>query len=197
VGLTWLAGWPYGELIRRIARILSYTWGGLGVLLVVLGIIIFIWIDDVEVRKYATISLIMGLAWLMLPIVWIGRYHLQQKFLTPAHWLAGWLIPCWLALALAGSLGLLGDYNPDVRVFLQQPAIASIVQNHPIYFLQIEGKTGVLLNFYTPVHGQPVNSINQLPAFSYAWISASQAPQLTTPYQVIGTVQKHHLIQVF
>ncbi len=177
--------------------LISYIFGGLGILLVLAGIVILIGVDDVEIRKYAILGLIMGLGWLILPMVWIGRYHFEQKFLTAGYWLAGWLIPCWLALAVAGGLGLLSDYNPDVRVFLQQPAIASILQNHPIYFLQVEGKTAVLLNFCTPVHGKQVNSITELPASSYAWISTTQAAELTTPHQVIGTVQEHQLIQVF
>ena len=190
VGLSWLGKWGDRKLIRKVAGVLSYTFGGLGILLVVAGIVILIGVDGVEVRQYALLGLIMGFGWLILPLVWIGRYQFE-------YWVAGWLIPCWLGLAVAGNLGLLGDYNPDVRVFLQQPAIASIVQNHPIYFLQVEGKTGVLLNFYTPVHGKQVNSITELPSSSYAWISANQGAELTTPHQVIGTVQKHQLIQVF
>lgn len=196
VGLGWLAGWGHGQLTRKVAGILSYIWGGLGVLLVVAGVIMLIWVDNIEVSKYATVGLVMGLAGLILPLVWVSRYHLQQKLLTTGYWLGGWLIPCWLALAMAGSLGLFSDYNPDVRFFLQQPAIASILLHHPIYFLQVEGKTGVLLNFYTPLHGQPVNSITELPVFSYAWISTNQGATLTTPHQVIGTVKKHQLIQV-
>ncbi|MBD2456270.1 hypothetical protein H6G80_19605 [Nostoc sp. FACHB-87] len=50
---------------------------------------------------------------MILPSVWIARHHYNYKFLTASYWLAGWLIPCWLALAVAGSLGLIGDYNPD------------------------------------------------------------------------------------
>ncbi|MDB9375130.1 ArnT family glycosyltransferase [Nodularia sphaerocarpa] len=196
VGLSWLGKWGEGE-IKKLPRNLSYAFGGLGILLVLAGIVILIGVDGVEVRKYAILGLIMGCGWLILPMVWIGREKFEQKFLTAGYWWAGWLIPCWLGLAVAGNLGLLSDYNPDVRVFLQQPAIASIVQHHPIYFLQTEGKTAVLLNFYTPIHGEQVDSITELPASSYAWISANHAAELTTPHQVIGTVQKHQLIQVF
>ena len=206
VGLSWLGGWGNGEIswrkplhdsISTVTGNLSYAFGGLGMILVLAGIVILIGVDGVEIRKYAILGLIMGLGWLILPMVWIGRYQFEQKFLTAGYWLAGWLIPCWLGLAVAGNLGLLGDYNPDVRVFLQQPAIASILQNHPINFVQIDGKTAVLLNFYTPVHGEQVDSISQLPASSYAWISATQGLESTTPHQVIGTVQQHQLIQVF
>ena len=195
VGLSWLGKWG-DEKIKKVAGYLSYTFAALGILLVLAGIVILIGVvDGVDIRKYATLGLIMGFGWLILPMVWIGRYHFEQKFLTAGYWWAGWLIPCWLALAVAGNLGLFSDYNPDMRVFLQQPAIASILQNHPIYFLQTEGKTGVLLNFYTPIHGEKVDSITELPASSYAWISANQAAELTTPYKVIGTVQKHQLIR--
>ncbi|MBE9052879.1 glycosyltransferase family 39 protein [Nostocales cyanobacterium LEGE 11386] len=180
---------------RKIPRYLSYGLGLLGILLVLGGIVAFVW-GDVDIRKYATVGLIMGLGWLILPVVWISHHHFQQKFFTARYWLAGWLIPCWLALAAAGSLGLLGDYNPDIKTFIQQPAIASILQTHPIYFVQVGGKTGVLLNFYTPVHGEQVESISELPASSYAWISANQAGELTTSHRVLGTVQQHQLIQL-
>ncbi|MEA5580307.1 glycosyltransferase family 39 protein [Nodularia harveyana UHCC-0300] len=188
VGLSELGKWG-DRKIKKVAGYLSYGCGGLGVLLVLAGIIILIGVvDDVEIRQYATLGLIMGCGWLMLPLVWIGRYQFQ-------YWLAGWLIPCWLTLAVAGGFGLFSDYNPEVRVFLQQPAIASILQSHPIYFVQVEGKTGVLLNFYTPVHGKQVNSITELPPSTYAWISATQEAESTTPHQVIGTVQNHQLIR--
>ena len=195
VGLDWLGKWGDGK-IRKIAGYLSYTWGALGVLLVLAGIIMLNVVDGVEMRQYTTIGLIVGFGWVILPLVWIGRYQLQQKWLKVSYWWAGWLIPCWLGLSVAGGFGLLSDYNPDVRVFLQQPAIAAILQNHPIAFVQIDGKTAVLLNFYTPIHGARVNTIADLPPSSYAWISATQSPELTTLYQVIGTVQEHHLIKV-
>lgn len=202
VGLEWLGRGmrdtkklPH-DYINKISRNLSYAFGGLGILLVVAGTVVVMRVNDVDIRKYALIGLIMGLGWLILPLVWIGRYQWNQKFLTTGYWLAGWLIPCWLALAVAGSLGLFSDYNPEVKNFLQQPAIASILQTHPIYFVQVEGKTGVLLNFYTPIHGEPVESISQLPASSYAWTSAVQATASTTPHHVLGTVQQHQLIQV-
>lgn len=198
VGLDWLAKGmrEKKEKIRVIPRYLSYGFGGLGILLVVAGIVILIGVDDVDIRKYAMIGLIMGLGWLILPLVWIGRFHLHQKFLTSNYWLAGWLIPCWLALAVAGNFGLFNDYNPEVRNFLQQPAIASILNTYPIYFVQVEGKTGVLLNFYTPIHGEQLESISQLPTSSYAWTSTMQTATSATPYRVLGSVQKHQLIQI-
>lgn len=186
---------PFPHKIWTIPRNLSFACGVLGVLLLLGGIVVLAG-GGADIRKYATIGLTMGLGWLILPVVWIGRYHFGYKWLTSDYWVAGWLIPCWMALAVAGSFGVFGDYNPVFRTFIQQPAIAKVLQTHPIYFVQVGGKTAVLLNFYTPVHGKKVDSISELPAFSYAWISAQQSAELSTPHHVLGTVQEYQLIQV-
>ncbi|NEU71133.1 glycosyltransferase family 39 protein [Hassallia byssoidea VB512170] len=185
---------PTPPLYFEIPRNLSYAFGGLGILLVLAGVVAFA-VGGVEIRKYATVVLALGLGWLILPLVWIGRYRFGQKFLTARYWIAGWLIPAWLALAVAGFNGFIGDYNPDVRAFLTQKAIAEILQTNPINFVQVGGKTGVLLNFYTPHHGKQVQQVSQLSAGSYAWISAKQ-PALSTPHRVLGTVQDYQLIQL-
>jgi 4-amino-4-deoxy-L-arabinose transferase-like glycosyltransferase len=90
--------------IRNLPRNLSYGFGGLGILLVIASIGVFSW-GSSDIRKYATIGLAMGLGWLILPVVWISRYHFGIKFLTARYWIAAWLIPCWLALAAIGSIG--------------------------------------------------------------------------------------------
>ncbi|MBW4613533.1 MAG: glycosyltransferase family 39 protein [Desmonostoc vinosum HA7617-LM4] len=177
----------------NISRNLSYIFGALGVLLLLAAIAIIIW-GNADIRKYASLGLSVGLGWLILPLVWIC--HFRIKFLTAHYWLAGWLIPCWLALAVAGSQGFFSDYNPVFRTFFQQKAIASILQSHPIYFVQVGGKNAVLLKFYTSVHGKPLDTIFQVPAFGYAWIDTKQSPELSTPHRVVGTVQQYQLIQV-
>ncbi|MEH2412500.1 ArnT family glycosyltransferase [Nostoc sp.] len=180
---------------KNLPRNLSYGFGGLGVLLVIASIGVFSW-GGSDIRKYATIGLAIGLGWLILPVVWISRYHFGKKFLTSRYWIAGWLIPCWLALATMGSIGLLSDYNPVLRTFLQQSAIASIIQTHPIYFVQLDAKTKVLLNFYLSIRPQPVVSISQLPALSYVLIYTDQSPKLSRPHRIIGTVKQYQLIQI-
>ncbi len=180
---------------KNLPRNLSYSFGGLGVLLVIVSIIVLSW-GDSDIRKYAIIGLAIGLGWLILPVVWIGRYHFGKKFLTTRYWIASWLIPCWLGLAVMGSIGLLSDYNPVLRVFLQQSAIAPFVQSHPIYYVQIDQKTQVLLDFYLSIHAQQVVSISQVPTFSYAWIYTDQSPKLSRTYRILGTVKEYQLIQI-
>ncbi len=181
--------------IKNLPRNLSYIFGGLGILLVIASIGVFSW-GSSDIRKYATIGLAMGLGWLILPVVWISRYHFGKKFLTARYWIAGWLIPCWLALAAMGSIGLLSDYNPVLKTFLQQSTIASILQSHPTYYVQIDQKTQVLLDFYLAIHAQQVASISQIPALSYAWIYADQSPKLSRPHRIIGAVEEYLLIQI-
>jgi 4-amino-4-deoxy-L-arabinose transferase-like glycosyltransferase len=179
---------------KNLPRNLSYGFGGLGILLIIASIIVLGWSGS-DIRKYGTIGLAMGLGWLILPAVWISRYHFGKN-LTTRYWIAGWLIPCWLALAAMGSMGLLSDYNPVLRTFLQQPAIASIIQTNPIYFVEIDAKTKVLLNFYLSSRPQQVASISQLPALSYALIYASQSSTLSRPYRILATVKEYLLIQI-
>ncbi|MFN6572134.1 glycosyltransferase family 39 protein [Dendronalium sp. ChiSLP03b] len=196
VGLDWLGRiYQLGLTKQNIPRNLSYACGVLGILLLLAAIVIFAW-DDADISKYAIIGLIVGLGWLILPLIWIARYHFDLKFLTARYWLAGWLIPCWLALAVAGNLGLFSDYNPLYKDFFQQRAIASILQTHPIYFVQVGGKNSVLLNFYTPVRGKQVDTVSQVPAFSYAWIDTKQTPRFSKSYRILGAVQNYQLIQV-
>ncbi|MEH2307201.1 ArnT family glycosyltransferase [Nostoc sp.] len=179
---------------KNFPRNLSYGFGGLGFLLVIASIGIFSW-GSFDFRKYATIGLAMGLGWLILPVVWISRYHFGKKFLTARYWIAGWLIPCWLALATIGSIGLLSDYNHVLKTFLQQSAIASTLQSHPTYYVEIDQKTEVLFEFYLPIHAQQVASISQIPALSYAWIYSDQSPKLSRPHRILGTVKEYQLIQ--
>lgn len=180
---------------KNLPRNLSYVFGGLGVLLVVASIALISW-GGSDIRKYASIGLAMGLGWLILPVVWISRYHFGKKFLTARYWIAGWLIPCWLALATIGSIGLLSDYNPVLKTFLQESAIAPILQSHPIYYVQIDQKTQALLDFYLSIHAQQVVSISQVPTLSYALIYTAQSPNLSRPHRLVGTVEEYQLIQV-
>jgi 4-amino-4-deoxy-L-arabinose transferase-like glycosyltransferase len=181
----------------RILQTLSYAFGALSILLLLTGTVVFLVSDsDGEIRNYAIIGLVLGLSWLTLPLIWIARCRLGKKLIAAHYWIGAWLFSTWLSLAVTGSLGLLSNYNPDVKAFLQQPQITQILQNHSINFINVGGKTGVLLNFYTPQHGKRVNQVSQLSAFSYAWISEKSASTISQPFRVIGEVQNYQLIHL-
>lgn len=190
-----------------LPRTLSYAFGSLGCLLFIAGIIVSTGIKlpginlDAEVRKYGAVALVLGVTWLTLPIIWIYRQR-GKMFFTARYWLASWLLGPWLALAVAGYVGLLGNYNPDVKIFLQQRAIASVLQTHPINFVVQQtqalttggDKALLLLTFYTPRLGQRFTKISDLPVANYAWVSPD-AVESSARFRHLGTFRGWQLIQ--
>ncbi|MBK1986131.1 glycosyltransferase family 39 protein [Sphaerospermopsis aphanizomenoides BCCUSP55] len=199
VGLDWLANiYQQGKITQikaYIPRNISYAFGVLGIILILASIVVLI-AGFVDIQKYTILALISGLACLIVPLIWILRYRFGQNFLTARYWIGGWLIAIWISLATAGSLGLLGDFNPAFRIFFQQESIAAILQQHPVNFVNLDGKNAVLINFYTPIHGQEVESISQLPALSYAWIYQPNSDNLSKKYRILGTIKDYQLIQI-
>ncbi|HLO88399.1 MAG TPA: glycosyltransferase family 39 protein [Nostocaceae cyanobacterium] len=181
--------------IKHLPRNLSYALGLLGLLCIVAGVILLTG-GNLQLRKYAILGVITGLSCLIVPGVWIGRYHFRLKFLTQRYWVGSWLITCWLILATAGCLGLLSDYNPKYRVFFQQPAIASILKSHPVSFVRVDGKNSVLVDFYTPIRGKKLDSMAELPANSYAWLYTQQLPELSKSHRLIGVIEDYQLVEI-
>ncbi len=183
----------------RILQTINYTFAALVILVLLTGTAVFFISDsDGEIRNYAIIGLVLGFGWLTLPLIWIARCRFGKNIITARYWIGAWLISAWLSLAVTGSLGLLSNYNPDFQAFLQQPEISQTLKNHPIDLVGVGGKTGVLINFYTPKHGKRVNinEVDRLPVSSYVWIPKKQASQILQPHQVIGEVQKYQLIKL-
>jgi 4-amino-4-deoxy-L-arabinose transferase-like glycosyltransferase len=197
------------KYFMSLPRNLSYIFGGLGGLIFLAAILLYTDIlpitigKDVDIRSYRQIALILGLGWLTLPLIWIARHRFGKTFLTAKYWLASWLLTAWLALAATGATGLLGNYNPDVKVFLQQRAIASILENNSINFVVQKTEaltTGgdealLLLTFYTPHWGQRFKQIQELPAGNYAWVSPEPSVGASTSYRQLGTFRGWKLIQ--
>lgn len=209
VGLDWLTtGWDDGHNqdklkktsadlfnLEKLRRNLSYIFGILGLLLVIVSIVAIL-VTQENIRQYATVTLVLGIGWLILPLIWICRYCFVYKFVNSKYWLAGWLTPVWLALAVAGSNGFFSNYNPEIKTFLEQPAIAQILNTYPVNFIDVGGKTGVILNFYTSQHGQKFSEVPPLPIHSYTWIKAEKVSKLSQPYQILGSVKNYQLIKI-
>jgi 4-amino-4-deoxy-L-arabinose transferase-like glycosyltransferase len=183
------------KTIKYLPRNLSYALGLLSLLCIVAGAVLLAG-GDVKLQEYAILGLVAGLSCLIVPAVWIGRNHLGYKFLTQRYWVGSWLIACWLILATAGCLGLLTDYNPKYRVFFQAPTIASILKSHPVSFVKVDGKNSVLVNFYTPIRGNVLESMAELPANSYAWLYTQMLPESPKPHRIIGAIEDYQLVQV-
>jgi 4-amino-4-deoxy-L-arabinose transferase-like glycosyltransferase len=207
VALDWLVSLYANRTSPRrwLSALLTYTFGGLAVLLILAGIAVTVGIPGVEltpeVQHYGAIAFGLGLGWLVLPIVWIGRHWYGKPAFSARHWLAGWLLGPWLALATLGITGVFGNHNPDVKAFLQQPAIASILQTHPIDFVSKNlpdddaEKTFVLLSFYTPDLGKQVSQVTDLPTSRYAWVGPQHPLTPSTHYRRLGSIRGWQLIQ--
>ena len=214
VAFDWL-GRIYDNKIKTryfafLPRNLSYIFGGLGGLIFLAGILLYTDIlpitvsDDVDIRSYRQIALILGLGWLTLPLIWIAHHRFGKTFLTAKYWIASWLLTAWLVLAMAGTTGLLGNYEPDVKVFLQQRAIASVLQNNSINFVVEKTEaltTGgdealLLLTFYTPHWGKRFKRVWEVPAGNYAWVSPEPSVDISTYYRHLGTFRGWKLIQI-
>ncbi|MBD2136427.1 hypothetical protein H6F32_02240 [Anabaena sp. FACHB-1237] len=214
IALNWL-GEIYNQQFQQtkyflLPRNLSYMFGGLGAIIFIAGIILNTGIikinvsDGTDIKHYSSIGLALGLGWLFLPVIWVARHRFSQKFLTANYWLAGWLIPTWLALAVAGSNGLLSNYSPDVKLFVKQPEIANVLKNESINFVVQETETlitgGVkpllLLTFETPHWGKRFEKLADVPINSYAWVSPEPEVGLLTSKREIGTFRDWKLIQV-
>jgi 4-amino-4-deoxy-L-arabinose transferase-like glycosyltransferase len=180
---------------KKLTRNLSFICGALGIIFLFSGIGITI-IGNPQIRKYVPLGIVVGFSLLILPIVWLGYYRFNNKSLTASHWIAGWLLPLWLGIAVSGGIGLIGDYNPDIKNFIQQPMIAEVLKTQTINFVQVGGKTEVLLKFYTPTQGTFVDSLNKLSPGSYAWISESVIPEVSEKYHIVGRMQKYLLIRL-
>lgn len=187
-------------LLFTIGRYLSYGFGIIGVILIITGTII-LFIDNIDnsIRQYAASILTMGVGWIILPIVWIQRHRFENISAKSKYWIAGCLIPVWLSLAVVGYNGFLSDYNPEFRKFIHSETVAPILQSSPVSLVDISGKTGILINFYTKNIALRVNSLLQVSPNNYAWIESSRtskAPESSIPHRVIGTVKEYSLVQV-
>lgn len=157
---------------RKFIRRLSYFLAGLGGTLAILGLLyrqISATIPDTEPYLSQTITygtLAWGLAW--IATIAIERFCKHGKH----FWLASILVGPWLALALAGSAGLLGDYNADIKSFVGRQEIATILQSQEVNFIAVEReyKTKRLVWFYTPIAGQYYENFQQVPQDRYVWV---------------------------
>ncbi len=208
VGLDWL-GMIYerGTKHKYLVVCLSYGFGGLGCLLFLGGMglefaPLFNLKEYIYLQKYGMSGILLGLGWLTLPLMWIFRQR-GNKLFTAKYWVASWLVSAWLGLAAIAATGLFSDFNPDVKVFFRERAIASTVQHQAINFVVQETQsltTGgdpdlLLLTFYTPHWGQRFRQVSELPAKGYAWVSPESSVWSAAEYRHLGTFHGWKLIQ--
>lgn len=182
-----------------LPRLLSYSFGLLGGLLLLAGILAMTRIPGAslpaEVAAYGPTALGLGSGLLLLPVSW----HVWQKQ-APQVWVANWLAAFWLGFAIAGITGVWGNYSPTLKADLQQPALVSVLAAHAVDFVvaaPVDGetnKTWVLLTFYTPHLGHLYQQLADLPPDAYAWVAPGTEPVPGATYQELEQIQQWRLI---
>ncbi|MGA1602763.1 MAG: ArnT family glycosyltransferase [Prochlorothrix sp.] len=189
--------WNWGLLWIASGLGLLLTLGGVGVWVAIgLGIL------PADNLTYGLLALTWGGPWLVMGVItWRDRQMLRdRRRFWP--WLGSLLCGPWLTIALLGSTGLWGNYNPQLKTFLEQESIAALIQSEHIHWIRGQDlstqarKTGLLLEFYTTHPGQSWTSLDQLSPGAYAWVSDTIAlDTASVPYQNWGEINGWQLIQ--
>ncbi|MBE9031408.1 glycosyltransferase family 39 protein [filamentous cyanobacterium LEGE 11480] len=146
---------------------ISLGFGGIGTLLISAALLGFTnrlpalpGIEQKEILRICGIGLTLGLGWFALLITWL-QHKRQWIFRSAKQWLICLLLPAWLTLGLLGLTGLWGDYVPDFKAMLRDPAVATVINHQTVDFIvdhKILYRGGrkryLILSFYTPQNGR-------------------------------------------
>ncbi len=157
------------QSIRWPRRLLSYSFSASGLILSGVAIASLVIPSDflTDIRAYAPLGLVLGLGWALLPV------FMSQ----PQRWLATWLLPAWLMLAMAGITGFLGNYSAELKAAATTDPVASLVRDTPVDFVinpkqpPALYKDLVILAVHTPHIGKLNPPIADIPAGTYVWVS--------------------------
>ncbi|AJD58630.1 ArnT family glycosyltransferase [Synechococcus elongatus] len=187
---------------HRWTAMLSWTFGGLGLVLVLAAIALLSGqisaLADPSLRPYGWVAIALGLGWLTLPIVYSQRQQLRKASLL---WCCGWLLGPWLGLATVSHWHLLSDRSPVTRYALQQPAVQALLREAPVNFWAIDPVDGtthqqwIQLALNSPRLGQRLQTITDRPAGDRVWVAPAQVPALPDNWQHRASMQGWVLVE--
>lgn len=151
-----------------------------------------------QIQPYMLFGFITGITWLGL--YWFKYHH---------HWQFAILMPIWLAIAIAGLGGTFSDRSPEIRIALQQPEVANILNNQVVDFViqpdldptdplvwarNADHPNWLLFSFYTPKLGKQMRSVSELRSGSYAWVSPKS--EKIDSINLIASIKEWQLIHI-
>lgn len=206
-----LTAWQSSDREPKMVRALSYFYGTIALLALIfgLGLPSSIWLSlgilesdlQQELLVYTVPILVVCGFWLVHGASGLGMFERRSR---PEVWLSSLLIGPWLAIGLAGTIGLSGNYSADVKSFCLQPVIRSVLNQHTVDLVMPEQpdhgdhQTWILTSFCSSQWGQRVNSLQELTPGTYAWVSSPTSAELDAAsdgYTRFGEIRGWTLIQ--
>ncbi|TVQ12317.1 MAG: hypothetical protein EA368_04100 [Leptolyngbya sp. DLM2.Bin27] len=207
---TLLTVWQVTDRRPTIAKVLSGFYGFIALLALVLslGLLTGTWLRlglfnaalNQDLYVYSIPALVLGGFWLVHAASGLGGGRSQ-----PHLWLGSLLIGPWLAIGLAGTAGLVGNYSSDVAAFCRQAHVAPVLAQHPVNVVidnpvsGVDHQTWILLSFCSSQWAERRFSVEELEAGQYAWVSPPIAADIeaTSPenYEQLGEIRGWALVQ--
>lgn len=206
-----LAAWQQRDRRTAGVKALSCFYGTVALLALVfsLGLLSKTWLklgilDDAlqqELSPYAIPALAVCAFWLVHGASGLGIFGGRSR---PELWVSSLLIGPWLAIGLAGTAGLIGNYSAEVKTFCRQPSINTILEQNAVNVIlgeqlsREDHQTWILVSFCSSQWGQRVDSLPALLPGDYAWISPQIAAELEAPsdrYERFGEIKGWALVQ--
>lgn len=186
-----LTAWHQRDRRTAGVKALSCFYGAIAVLALAfsLGLISKIWLNlgilDValqqELYAYAVPALAVSAFWLLHGASGLGILGRRSR---PMLWLSSLLIGPWLAIGLAGTTGLIGNYSAEVKAFCRQPDISAILDHNAVNVVLNEQpsredhQTWILVSFCSSAWDLRLDSLRALSPGEYAWVSPPIAAEL-------------------
>ncbi|MEN9216053.1 MAG: hypothetical protein Q6K90_01870, partial [Gloeomargarita sp. HHBFW_bins_162] len=97
-----------------------------------------------------------------------------------------------------GAMGLVGNYSPDVKPFLQETRLGELLEQVRVNFVRqgIGDEAQILLSIYTPNLGQWYPEPAALPVGSWAWVQPNFRLEPRSRYRVAAVYEGWRLVQV-
>ncbi|WP_320667760.1 ArnT family glycosyltransferase [Prochlorococcus sp. MIT 1307] len=98
------------------------------------------------------------------------------------------------------SSGFMGNPNPDIKLFINNPKISNIINKELIYLVNIDGKAKTLFQCYLPNFTHYLNSIDDLSRPSYIIIDNTRLSTYKSKFDFnlinIGSYKKWDLVKI-
>jgi 4-amino-4-deoxy-L-arabinose transferase-like glycosyltransferase len=192
--------------IQPTLKIVTIAYGLLGLLLLLASAVLAITMaldqdflglaEDPRRFIYVLLALTLGISW--TGVLWLGNNrsagHTFHAWRQTRLWLFSLLIGPWLAIAIAGTSGLIGDYNADIKAFCQHSPVAEVLAGQSIDTVikdldRERHKIWILTSFYTPTWGEKFSDLSSFPPNHYGWISPEFSQDLKSGYEIVGTIR--------